>query len=170
MHPTLHPNFIQFLIEFNQNHDYFECHELLEEYWKEIAPRNKQHPIAALILLSTSMYHWRRGNFAGARKTMRGFLNRITRLPLSPYDQMIDCKTLIKDARQSLSLIEKEQNFQQFTIQIMSDELRKRVHLTKNIPQDIEYLTHKHMLRDRSQILAEREKEKKRRQQRYGSI
>ena len=31
MYPT---EYIQFLIHFHGDYDYFECHEILEEYWK----------------------------------------------------------------------------------------------------------------------------------------
>ncbi|MER2115318.1 MAG: DUF309 domain-containing protein, partial [Solibacillus isronensis] len=41
MHPLFHPLFIDYCAYFNGNNDYFECHEVLEEYWKEIAPREK---------------------------------------------------------------------------------------------------------------------------------
>ena len=34
MHPYHHPLFVNFIVYFNSNQDYFECHEVLEEYWK----------------------------------------------------------------------------------------------------------------------------------------
>ena len=163
LHPTLHPNFIQFIKEFNRTFDYFECHELLEEYWKEVAPGNKEHPAAVFVLLSTSMYHWRRGNFAGARKTMKTFIQRMEKISLSPFDQYIDFPELINKAKQSLSAIERQEAFQPFLLPIKDQELEQFILAEKLTPLDMEYLTHKHMLRDRSEILAEREKQKKRR-------
>ena len=51
LHPTFHPTFVQFLTHFNDTHDYFECHEVLEDYWKEIAPNDK-----TIHLLHSSYY------------------------------------------------------------------------------------------------------------------
>ena len=62
MHPYHHPLFVNFIVYFNSNQDYFECHEVLEEYWKSIPDSDKDHPLTAYILLATGMYHWRRGN------------------------------------------------------------------------------------------------------------
>ncbi|UZN00489.1 DUF309 domain-containing protein [Lysinibacillus sp. MHQ-1] len=45
---------------------FFECHEVLEEYWKEIAPGDKMHPLVGYVQLATGLYHWRRGNDTGA--------------------------------------------------------------------------------------------------------
>ena len=41
MHPLFHPLFVDYCAYFNGNEDYFECHEVLEEYWKEVAPGDK---------------------------------------------------------------------------------------------------------------------------------
>ncbi len=160
LHPTLHPNFVQFLKEFNRTFDYFECHELLEEYWKEVAPGNKEHPAAVLVLLSTSMYHWRRGNLAGAFKTMRTFVSRFEHLSNSPFNQFIDVEQLREDARQSLSSIENKESFRRFLILVKDPELQDLIEQGDQSNVDIEFLTHKHMLRDRSEILSEREKQK----------
>ena len=65
MHPYHHPLFVNFIVYFNENQDYFECHEVLEEYWKSLPDGGKEHPLTAYILLATGMYHWRRGNTTG---------------------------------------------------------------------------------------------------------
>ena len=35
MKPLYNPLFVKFIVYFNENQDFFECHEVLEEYWKE---------------------------------------------------------------------------------------------------------------------------------------
>ncbi|RKJ17377.1 DUF309 domain-containing protein, partial [Butyricicoccus sp. 1XD8-22] len=60
MHSLFHPLFVQYFTYFNGNKDYFECHEVLEEYWKILAPGDKKHPLVGYIQLATGMYHWRR--------------------------------------------------------------------------------------------------------------
>ncbi|MEI4768436.1 DUF309 domain-containing protein [Psychrobacillus sp. FJAT-51614] len=164
MHPTFHPNFVQFLKEFNVTHDYFECHEVLEEYWKEIAPKQKNHPLTALILMSTSMYHWRRGNNPGALKTMRTCIKRLSETSDSSFYETIDYSNLIQNTTNTLTLMQENAPFQPFFITIKNPQLMSLVHNLNIINNhDINFLIHKHMLRDRSEILKEREKSKKRR-------
>lgn len=164
LHPTFHTNFVQFIKEFNVIHDYFECHELLEDYWKEIAPRQKSHPLAALILLSTSMYHWRRGNITGAIKTITSSIRRLEETKQSPFYETIDYTKLLDDAKNSLSLMKENQPFKSFSIKIENAQLLTHVNcLEIENTEGLQFLIHKHMLRDRSEILKEREKQKKRR-------
>lgn len=164
LHPTFHTSFVAFLKQFNETFDYFECHELLEDYWKEVSPRQKNHALTALILLATSMYHWRRGNLPGAIKTMKTSMNRMEVTKDSPFFENLNFQKLTKDMTYALALMTSTQNFQGFTIEISNPFLQSLVndlHLETN--EDLHYLIHKHMLRDRSEILEEREREKKKR-------
>ncbi|MEH6953357.1 DUF309 domain-containing protein [Neobacillus drentensis] len=67
MYPS---EYIDFLAHFHGDRDYFECHELLEDYWKKTDPKNKNSIWVGFILLSVSAYHHRRSNFSGARRTL----------------------------------------------------------------------------------------------------
>lgn len=164
MHPALHPSFVQFIKEFNESHDYFECHEVLEDYWKEVAPRQKKHALTALILLSTAMYHWRRGNLPGASKTMNTSLQRLHETSNFSIFEMINVEKLKQDMIISFQNIQDSQKFSPFQIQVMDSNLLSLVDsLEIEISEDVQFLMHKHMLRDRSEILEEREKQKKRR-------
>jgi uncharacterized protein len=62
--------YIHYLAEYFGSRDYFECHELMEEYWKD----NPQSPFKTcwlvLIRISVCLYHARRGNWTGAVKLM----------------------------------------------------------------------------------------------------
>ncbi|MFS0781145.1 DUF309 domain-containing protein [Bacillus sp. 1P06AnD] len=63
--------YVLFLIEFHAKRDYFECHELLEDYWKEQEPGGKRESIwVVLIQLAVASYHFRRGNLLGASKML----------------------------------------------------------------------------------------------------
>ncbi|MFJ8065180.1 DUF309 domain-containing protein [Psychrobacillus sp. NPDC096426] len=161
LHPTFHPNFVQFLKEFNDTHDYFECHELLEDYWKEVSQADKNHPLTAFILLSTSMYHWRRGNITGAIKTMNGSIKRFAETFPSSYYETINYVKLMQHATHSINIMKEKITFQRFAIELTNEELQHLVGALE-IPSssDLHFLTHKHMLRDRSEILIERERQK----------
>ena len=63
MYPT---EYIQFLIHFHGDYDYFECHEILEEYWKTKPRGNRDHYLVGLIQIAVSLYHHRRSNWNGA--------------------------------------------------------------------------------------------------------
>ncbi|MFD0670292.1 DUF309 domain-containing protein [Cohnella sp. GCM10027633] len=62
--------YIQYLAEYYGSRDYFECHEIMEEYWKE----HPESPLLGcwlvLIRIAVAQYHARRGNRAGALKLM----------------------------------------------------------------------------------------------------
>lgn len=62
--------YIQFLAHFHGDRDYFECHELLEDYWKKTDSGNKDSIWVGLILVAVSSYHHRRSNFIGAKRTL----------------------------------------------------------------------------------------------------
>ena len=102
MHPLFHPLFTQFVTYFNEHEDYFECHEVLEEYWKEIAPKDKTHPLTALILLATGMYHWRRDNLSGAERSLSKSIDRIQVNEESAFFEGIHIQQVVKNIQHAL--------------------------------------------------------------------
>ena len=164
MHPYHHPLFVQFMVYFNDNQDYFECHEVLEEYWKSIPASDKNHPLAAYILLATGMYHWRRGNFAGAIRTLRKVDKKLPTFS-ADYTEEIDFQQLVAHVHYTVERVEKELPFESFSFTIISPTLRAQIELAQHsmilLPFSSEAIIHKHMLRDRSDILRERDEKKK---------
>jgi hypothetical protein len=70
--------YVDYLFEFHATRDYFECHELLEEYWKSLPLRDPDRDVwVGLIQLAVALYHHRRGNAAGAVKMYRGAAARL---------------------------------------------------------------------------------------------
>lgn len=57
------PLYLAYLVYFNRDRDYFECHEVLEELWlaKERDPLYK-----ALLQVAVGLYHFRNHNVRGA--------------------------------------------------------------------------------------------------------
>lgn len=62
--------YIQYLAEYYGSRDYFECHEIMEEYWKEHPDSKLAICWLVLIRIAVALYHARRGNRAGAVKLM----------------------------------------------------------------------------------------------------
>ena len=161
MHPLFHPLYIEFCTYFNGNQDYFECHEVLEEYWKDVAPGEKKHPLVGYIQLATGLYHWRRGNFAGAERMLKNAL-RIFESDKNGavFFEKIDFKQLREDVLTSIQKVESSAPFKGFKLVIVDAELQTKVRAAIETLPDVDdaYLLNKHTLRDRSDVIMEREK------------
>ncbi|GEK30709.1 hypothetical protein KZO01_10180 [Kurthia zopfii] len=166
MHPMYNPSFVQFLTYFNGNKDYFECHEVLEEYWKEIAPRQRKHVLVGLIQLATGMYHWRRGNFKGASTILQKSRHSIIEHTSSPFLEKIDVAQLVEQIEAAEKSIFAKQDFSPFPIAITDSALNKIVlsSIDHLVVLDATFLINKHKLRDRSEVLQERAEAISRRQ------
>ena len=68
-----------FLEEYHSKRDYFECHEVLEEKWKEKPLGSRDEYLTSFVQIAVSNYHYRRGNFSGAKKLMQRALDKIMR-------------------------------------------------------------------------------------------
>lgn len=166
MKPLTNPLFVKFIVYFNNNQDFFECHEVLEDYWNTFPNRTKDHPLTAYILLSTGMYHWRRGNTIGALRTLKKADRRMAMLDTtSSFANGIDFNNLCIQLKKSIKLIEKEQSFRAFPIQILSSEIKQLVNdLAESLvllPFGSDEVIHKHLLRDRTEVIRIRDEKKK---------
>lgn len=162
MHPLFHSLFIKYCTYFNGNQDFFECHEVLEEYWKEINGK-KNHPLVGFIQIASSLYHWRRGNFKGAYKLMKNALQIIEQNQMSIFFEYIDFPMLISDCQNALTSLEQKLPFRSFKIHITNETLSQLVQKEiETLPSiDKHFLLHKHMLTNREDILQLREEKRK---------
>ena len=162
MHPLFHPLFVDYCAYFNGNEDYFECHEVLEEYWKKIAPKDKKHVLVGYIQIATGLYHWRRGNLIGATRTLTKAREILLQNTQSIFIEFIALDELLLKIDNALLQIASNLSFSSFQFPITNLELRSLVsEQIKLIPyENLEFLVNKHMLRDRSLILQEREESK----------
>ena len=164
MHPLQHPLFIQYIINFNYEKDFFECHEVGEEYWKSIAPKDKMHPLTGWIQLAVGMYHWRRSNYQGA---LRSFIRAKVKLAAeSVWVEGFDHEKLVGILTDSIEAVTERKPFYIQEIPVISEELKQAVeayHTAHPLTQqDPYYLMHKHRLRDRTSIISLREQKKRR--------
>ncbi|MGN7476536.1 DUF309 domain-containing protein [Solibacillus silvestris] len=163
MHPLFHPLFVDYCAYFNGNDDYFECHEVLEEYWKEIAPSQKLHPLVGYVQLATGMYHWRRGNFSGAKRMLGKAISNFEHNRESEFFDFVDLEELHPTMKLHLQKIEANTPFTRFSLPIENGKLLKSVEDKIKLlpPLDPHFIFNKHMLRDRSEILEAREFKKR---------
>ncbi|MGD6815698.1 DUF309 domain-containing protein [Metabacillus sp. 84] len=73
--------YIDYLVHFHGDRDYFECHEILEEYWKEKPPAERDPVWVSLIQIAVALYHHRRGNFKGAERLIKNSLRFLNDSP-----------------------------------------------------------------------------------------
>lgn len=162
MYPT---EYIQFLAHFHGDRDYFECHEILEEYWKNTDPKDKDSIWVGLILLAVSAYHHRRGNFNGAKRTIEKAMKILEARAGKVKMLGIDPDLLSDLLSKRLALIESHHVYKSFNLPLTNPAL---VDLCKQSCEQHGYifakesdltnhsLVHRHKTRDRTDIIAER--------------
>lgn len=72
------PLYVAYLIYFNRDQDYFECHEVLEELWLE---QNKDPLYKGLLQVAVGLYHFRNGNLTGGRKMLHSAVEKLAPYP-----------------------------------------------------------------------------------------
>ena len=70
--------YISYLVHFHGDRDYFECHEILEEYWKEVDPKDRNSHWVGFIQIAVALYHERRENSQGAIRTITKAVNNLS--------------------------------------------------------------------------------------------
>lgn len=158
--------YIQFLVHFHGDRDYFECHEILEEYWKESSNQDKDSIWVGLILLAVSAYHHRRANHKGAKRTLEKAIKIFTFHESILSKLGIDSLLFFPLLYRRLKAIENEERYTSFQLPI-SDPLLLDICLKYCEQQGVQWgnssdlsnerIVHRHKLRDRSSVIAERQ-------------
>jgi predicted metal-dependent hydrolase len=165
--------YIEFLVHFHGSRDYFECHEIIEEYWKKVDRENKNSIWVGLIQLAVSQYHHRRGNLTGAYKTLQKSLHIFQSQPEEVLRLGLDQNMLIKQLEASLSVIEQKQNYESQNLPITSRDIMtlclersRELHINWGSPSNMSDagLVHRHKKRDRTQVIRERDEALRKRQ------
>ncbi|WP_334073326.1 MULTISPECIES: DUF309 domain-containing protein [Paenibacillus] len=72
------PLYLAYLVYFNRDRDYFECHEVLEELWLKM---DREPLYKGLLQVAVGLYHFRNGNVTGGRKMLRSAAERLEVYP-----------------------------------------------------------------------------------------
>lgn len=72
------PLYVAFIVYFNRDRDYFECHEVLEELWLKL---DKEPLFKGLLQVAVGLYHFRNGNVTGGRKMLHSATQRLAPYP-----------------------------------------------------------------------------------------
>jgi predicted metal-dependent hydrolase len=165
--------YLEYLIYFQAERDYFECHEVMEEHWKEHPGDPLSVAFVGLIQLAVGLYHQRRGNRAGSVKMLQSALKHLTPEDIASLGMDSDVlREMIADRVDRLKA-GLPAEFVDMDLPILDpllleqcqQECLKRV-LVWSRPSDCgnEQLIHKHKLRDRSQVIEERNEQIRKRQ------
>lgn len=157
-------DYLEYLLQFHAERDYFECHEIMEEFWKEHPGDERSRTYVALIQIAVGMYHIRRGNRTGALKMLQSALRNAQAEHVASLG--IDAAGLELLLQQTLVQIEQaDYCYADIDLPIVDAELLaqciaecQRRGLTWQAPSrisDIE-LIQKHTRRDRSSVIEER--------------
>ena len=162
-------SYIRYLEYFHGSKDYFECHEVLEEYWKEHPDSPYRKTWVGLIQVAVAMYHQRRENLAGAKKMLS---SSIRLLSVQDLEQLgVDGLAFIAILKERLSEIDEsnESNnrvYSDIHIPIKDQKLHEHIAAIRTDGGTIDpFIIHKHTLRDRSDVIAARQAEWSKRKQ-----
>lgn len=163
---SLYPQeYIQYLVHFHGDRDYFECHEILEEYWKKNDPGNKDSIWVGLIQLSVSSYHHRRANFNGAKRTLIKAMKIFLLQEKSLKALILNQEQLMPLLQKRLDMIEKEIAYNHFDLPIYDSilldackETASKMGMKWGNNSDLTNMDiiHKHLVRDRTSVIEER--------------
>jgi len=133
------PLYLAFLVYFNRDRDYFECHEVMEELW---LAQGSDPLYKGLLQVAVGLFHFRYGNVIGARKMLHSAAERLKPYPADCLG--IDLGKLRSEATLYVAKLETYEQthftYYDLTIDILDPELREAVERTSanispNIPQ-----------------------------------
>lgn len=151
-----------YLTHFHGSRDYFECHEILEEYWLE---QNKEVRWLALIQLAVAVYHERQENYRGSRKLYEKVLLHMKKYPYLFEELSIDHTALQNLIHARIDGIELGSEYQPFNLPVIDEDLvqecrmisqKWQVSWESDDTNAADELKYKHRLRDRSEVIVAR--------------
>jgi predicted metal-dependent hydrolase len=163
--------YVNFLVYFQGVRDYFQCHEVLEEEWKKDERGQRQKYWVGLIGIAVAMYHYRRGNFIGAGRSMQNAIEKLKNEKQALTNLALDYDRLMALLNDQLSAINSGKPYQSITLPVTDTQLIKhceKLSLAKGCvfgnPSDLSdnALIHKHEMPNRDEIISKREAKKRR--------
>ncbi|UQZ36089.1 DUF309 domain-containing protein [Paenibacillus sp. PK3_47] len=133
------PLYLAYLVYFNRDRDYFECHEVLEELWLE---KERDPLYKALLQVAVGLYHFRNGNIRGGRIMLHRSHEVLQKYPAVTLG--IELARLVEEtgeyARKLDNYNEQPFPYYDLTIEIADPGLQEAVdaaaaRITPNVPQ-----------------------------------
>jgi uncharacterized protein len=156
---------IEYLVHFHRDQDYFECHEVLEEHWKDEGMKGDLWP--GLIQLAVALYHHRRGNNNGAKRMILSCKVKLQKEESALKELGIEVEPFFELLDKSIQKVEQQQPFESIALPLSTDLMH--VCLLKAGVMEEEWslstvvdenIVHKHSFRDRTTVIDERNRQK----------
>ncbi|WP_227936106.1 DUF309 domain-containing protein [Alkalihalobacillus deserti] len=173
MYPTA---YLDYIIYFHVDRDYFECHEVLEEHWKQQPVTTRQAHWIGLIQIAVGLYHHRRKNYTGALRMYNKAKQALALQSTAISNLGLDVVELENVLNKQIKLVKTpKEPFYDFNLPIKDSQLldaclkrceevgRKWQILTSPVLN--ESLIHKHLKRNRKDVINERQRQLQLRQQ-----
>ncbi|NQX48050.1 DUF309 domain-containing protein [Paenibacillus tritici] len=130
------PLYLAYLIYFNRDRDYFECHEVLEELWLE---KQRDPLYKALLQVAVGLYHFRNNNVRGGLILLKQSHEVLGRYPAVTLG--IDLAKLVQEAGEYTARLEafEEQPFAYYdlTIRMVDPVLEEEVRVAAQSIQPV---------------------------------
>ncbi|PQP80196.1 DUF309 domain-containing protein [Paenibacillus sp. PCH8] len=133
------PLYIDYLIYFNRDQDYFECHEVLEELWLE---RERDSLYKGLLQIAVGLYHFRNGNLRGGVMMLQSSIDLLESYPSKTLGIELgalvqEVRDLVKELSESdaKSIIYRDLSIGIEDKVLEQEILRRSLELMPNIPQ-----------------------------------
>ncbi|MDQ0244301.1 putative metal-dependent hydrolase [Bacillus fengqiuensis] len=159
--------YIDYLVHFHADRDYFECHEILEEHWKSELPEKRQAIWVGLIQIAVSLYHQRRENYNGAYRMMKSALRILHNEEEEIKKLGLDYDALVLSLHRRTGEIKHQTKYNSLFLPISDPSLttlckqrseEKGLAWWSSSDAANTELVHRHKLRDRTSVIAERQK------------
>ncbi|RLQ95043.1 DUF309 domain-containing protein [Falsibacillus albus] len=158
--------YIAYLVEFHCSRDYFECHEILEDYWKENNGGRLDSIWIPFIQTAVALYHHRRQNWSGAERMLQKAINKFKTQKIEVLALGLDHEKLLGLLQQTVHDIRNRRPYQSINLPITDLDLLKTCELScislggfwKKSDLSDRNLIHRHKLRDRSDVIEARKK------------
>lgn len=109
------PLFVAYLVYFNRDRDYFECHEVLEELWLRL---DREPLYKGLLQIAVGLFHFRNGNVVGGGKMLHSAARQLESYPADSLG--IDLSRLRTEVREYAERLDRyeEQPFEYYDLDI----------------------------------------------------
>nr|WP_231607301.1 DUF309 domain-containing protein [Fictibacillus sp. 18YEL24] len=153
------------MVHFHRDQDYFECHEVLEEHWKNEGMKGDLWP--GLIQLAVALYHHRRGNNNGAKRMILSCKVKLQKEESALKELGIEAEPFYEVLDRITQKIVQQQPFESIALPLSTDLMRVCL-LKAGVTEEEwslstvvdENIVNKHFLRDRSTVIDERNRQK----------
>jgi predicted metal-dependent hydrolase len=160
--------YLDYLYHFHCDRDYFECHEVLEEYWKEKDASEREVHWVGLIQIAVGLYHQRRGNFNGASRMLQNASRILGNEAVAIEALGLDSGQLVKLLEERIVCVTKHEPYVSMNLPIVDPDLQLSCDAMAisggkvwGAASDLHdgSLVNRHTLRDRSDVIAERQRQ-----------